>query len=66
MSVIEKMAENTDYLTALKELTSKIKESLSGETKEFRLRMGDNIKHYLVFAPGKEPFHRLVWVVEKN
>ena len=66
MSVVKKMAENTDYLTALKELTSKIKEVLSGENEEIRIRMGDSITHDLVFAPGREPFHRLVWVVEKN
>jgi len=66
MSEIVETVENVDYLSALKELTNKIKEDFTGENKEWRLRFGDTIKHELVFSPGKEPFHRLVWVVKKN
>jgi len=66
MSKIAETIENVDYLTALKELTGKIKEALKDENEVFSLRMGDSIKHDLVFTLGKEPIHRLTWFVKEN
>jgi len=66
MKEITEKAENVDFITALKELTDKIKNALQDQTQATELNVGMDIKHELVFSSGKEPIHRLSWITEKN
>jgi len=66
MSETAETVENAEYLKALTEITDKIKKANDGESEDWKLRMGTNILHELIFSPGKEPLHRLIWTVKKN
>ena len=66
MSKIQATVEDKEYHIAWNKLTEEISKQLGNVDEEIVLNPAIDIRHEIVFRPGKRAIHRLHWLVNEQ